>query len=145
MNYYVYSHIDPDTEEIIYIGHGWKHRAWLMDEPFRSREHADYLAYLHEAGYNPFDWVHIEDQGLGKGEACELERGLIKHYKPRFNKIQGAKLLKVSPEILKEAFDLRNSGWTFKQIAENFDLSTMTIHRAMNGKCPALEELLERQ
>jgi DNA invertase Pin-like site-specific DNA recombinase len=100
---------------------------------------------LENTGYTPDHWVEIVDRGLTKEEACALERLYIKKYKPEYNKIQGASLLKVTPEILEEANTLRNAGWSYQKIADNFDLATMTIHRAMNGKSPALEEIIERQ
>lgn len=100
---------------------------------------------LENTGYTPDEWVDIVKKGLTKEEACEVERKYIKTFKPEYNKIQGAKLLKVTPEILEEANKLREEGWSYQKIADNFDLSTMTIHRAMNGKSPALEEILERQ
>lgn len=143
--YYVYFHRDPQTHEIVYVGHGCGARAWLSNEPFRSVLHSEYLGMLENTGYTPDTWVEIVDKGLTKEDACVLERRYIKKYKPEYNKIQGASLLKVTPEILEEAHTLRNSGWSYRKIADNFDLATMTIHRAMNGKNPALEEILERQ
>lgn len=143
--YYVYWHTDPNTLEVVYVGHGCGHRAWVNDPPFRDELHSEYLNNLQEKGYTPDQWVKIAQRGLNKEQACFYERSDIKAFKPRFNKIQGAKLLKVTPEILKEAFDLREQGWSYQRIADNFDLATMTIHRAMSGKSPALEEILERQ
>ncbi len=143
--YYVYLHRDPETFQIVYAGHGCGARAWLSNEPFRSPLHAEYLGMLENAGYSPNEWVDIVKNRLTKEEACALERDYIKTYKPEYNKIQGAALLKVTPEILEEAFNLREEGWSYKKIAENFDVATMTIHRAMNGKSPALEEIIERK
>jgi hypothetical protein len=144
LSFYVYLHEDPETNEILYIGHGWKHRAWLCDYPFRSEEHADYLQELHGKGFNPSNWVFIEREGLTKEEACFHEREAIKNLKPRFNKIQGEKLLKVTPELLIEAQELREQGWTYLDIANKFNLAAMTIHRAIKGKSPALEAVIER-
>lgn len=144
MNNYVYQHIDPFTGHIVYVGHGTGHRAWVYTKRLRDQEHTNFLKDLERKGFTPNDWVIIVDKNLSKETACELERTLIKFYKPIFNKIQGASLLKVTPKILQEAFELREKGWSFSKIAENFDLATMTIHRAMNGKSPALEEIIER-
>lgn len=143
--YYVYQHVDPETKNVVYVGHGCSARAWLSSEPFRSCLHSEYLGMLENTGYTADEWVKIIAKNITKEEACQLERDLIKKMKPEYNKIQGASLLKVTPEILKEAFELREQGWSYKKIADNFDLATMTIHRAMSGKSPALEEILERR
>lgn len=142
--YYVYCHTDPNTKEIVYVGHGCGARAWISDPPFRSELHCEWLSIQEKMGYNPSKWVRILHENLFKTKACEIERRLIKFYKPRYNKIQGAALLKVSPEILEEAFSLRSTGLTYSEIAKTLNLATMTIHRAMKGKSPALEEILER-
>lgn len=113
--------------------------------PFRSEEHASFLSGLERRGEIPSDWVRIEKKGLTKPEACEYERSLIRMKKPVFNKVQGAALLKVTPELLEQAFELREKGLSYSAIAEELAVSTMTIHRAMSGKSPALEEILERQ
>lgn len=143
--YYVYWHVDPENLEVVYVGHGCGHRAWLSDPPFRDELHSEYLGMLENTGYTPDQWVRIAQRSLTKEQACTIERCDIKAFKPRYNKIQGANLLKVTPELLEEAFKLREEGWSYSKIAESMDLSTMTIHRAMNGGSPALEELLERQ
>lgn len=143
--YYVYWHIDPETKSVVYVGHGCGHRAWLSTEPFRDYMHAEYLGMLENTGFTPDEWVRIVQRNLTKEQACAIERNDIKFLKPTYNKIQGEKLLKVTPEILKEANKLREQGWSYQKIADSFDLATMTIHRAMNGGSPALEEVLERE
>jgi hypothetical protein len=143
--YYVYFHVDPETDEIFYVGHGSGARAWISSPPFRDELHAAKLTTLESQGKTPDQWVYIIARGLSKEEACKIEREHIKKEKPLYNKVQGEKLLRVTPEILEDAFSLREQGWSFKKIAENFDLSTMTIHRAMAGKNPALEEVLVRR
>lgn len=145
--YYVYAHIDRRSNggDIIYIGHGCGGRAWLSTVPFRDEAHADKLKEFEDRGETPDEWVKILKKRLTKQEACEYERSQIKLKKPAFNKIQGASLLKVTPELLEEAFQLREKGLSYSAIAEELALATMTIHRAMNGKSPALEEVLERR
>lgn len=142
--FYVYSHKDPETNEIKYIGHGRRGRAWYFSTTTRSAYHYKYLTDLENKGYDPSDWVSFNARYLSKDEACSLERKLIKELKPEFNKIQGEKTLKVTPESLKQAFLLRKGGKSFSEIASELNVSTMTIHRAMSGKSPALEEILER-
>ena len=146
-SYYVYKHIDRWDRggTIIYVGHGTGARAWTCNLPHRDEEHAKALHEFMQRGEIPSDWVQIEKKGLTKQEACELERRLIRMFRPRFNKVQGAALLKVTPELLEQAFELREKGLSYSKIAEELALGTMTIHRAMAGKSPALEEILERQ
>lgn len=43
--YYVYYHVDPDTKDIVYVGHGYKSRAWIHGTSskygVRSTEHRE--------------------------------------------------------------------------------------------------------
>lgn len=145
MNYYVYWHRDPKTMKIVYVGHGSKSRAWMYDQPFRDEDHAAFLSDLVSCGYLPDDWTIIISRQLSKEDACQLEREQIEIHQPIYNKIQGAKLLKVTPEIIEKACLLRELGLSYSDIAKEVNLSTMTIHRAMNKKVPALEAILARQ
>lgn len=143
--YYVYFHRDPETSEVQYVGHGCGARAWLSNEPFRSYLHSEYLGMLENTGFTPDEWVDVVKKGLTKEEACEQERRFIKELKPTYNKIQGAALLEFTPALLAEAIGLRDLGWSYQKIADHFGMSTMTVHRSINGGSPALEEILERQ
>lgn len=140
-NYYVYQHIDPETDEVIYIGRGSGSRAWMYVHPFRSEEHSEYLEDLVDRGYLPSDWVRIESRRLTKDESVLMEKKFLAEFRPRFNKIPGLKLLKITEEILKTAFELREKGWSYDKIAKEVGLNTMTLHRGMNQKIPALEAL----
>lgn len=143
--YYVYFHYDQAVNEVLYVGHGTGPRAWVMNYPLRSAEHAKFLKDLETRGDIPADWVVIQDRNLSKKDACSIERKYIKKYKPRFNKIQGEKLLKVTPDLLKQAFSLRTKGYSYSKIANALNLGVMTVHSSMNGKSISLEEILERQ
>lgn len=142
--HYVYHHLDPETKEVVYVGHGCGARAWLGHTPFRDELHAEYLGMLESTGYTPDEWVRIVYKNLPKTEACNLERRDIKILKPRYNKIQGSKLLKFTPDLYQTAVVMRAEGASYATIAKELGLSTMVIHRGLNGKNPALEELLER-
>ena len=61
-----------------------------------------------------------------------------------FNKVNGIKLLKLSPSLLKKAEVLRDTGMSYKEVSEKMEVSTMTVYRALNKKTKALESLLER-
>lgn len=126
----------------MYIGHGKAERAWAVSN--RDPEHLKHLEYLISTGYHPGDWVKILAKGLLKETACEFERDLIHSTRPRYNKVQGEKLLKVTPEMIKQACFLRDSGLSYDDIAKAVNVSTMTIHRAMNKKIPALEAIFAR-
>ena len=139
--FYVYHHIVDD--EIIYTGNGSGARAWMHSFPFRDKEHADYLTTLILEGFLPCDWVVIVDRNMTKKEAQDLERTLLEKRRPRFNKVFGLKLLKVLPDIYDKILILREKGWTYDKIGKTLKLSTMVVHRAVNGKIPALEAMRE--
>lgn len=140
-NYYVYEHIDPQDNQVIYVGRGSGSRAWMYVHPFRAEEHSDFLSALVAEGYLPCDWVEIIFRNLTLEESVLKEKELLGLGRPMFNKIQGASTLKITPEILEQAQKFRELGLSYKAIGEQLNLSTMTVHRAMAGKSPALEAL----
>ncbi len=132
--YYVYLHLDPISDEIMYVGHGYKDRAWICGSTTRSSDHQKWYMRLIEAGYLPTDIVEIVDSKLSKTEACFKEQEYIRELKTPFNKPQGLSLLKVDDEMLCQARMLRAEGLSYKDIAELLGVSTMTIYRAINGQ-----------
>ena len=135
-HHYVYIHSDPRTDEVLYVGHGFKGRAWVYGSPksdSRSNEHLAHLEGMTESYLTPEDWVTVLYKGLTKVDACELERREIVKLKPRYNKPQGLKLLKMVDEKIQKARDLRYEGMSYKSVGEALGVSTMTIHRALNG------------
>jgi DNA-directed RNA polymerase specialized sigma24 family protein len=140
--YYVYKHIDPRDSVCKYIGHGWGARAWIHGSRktcLRSQEHLDWILKLMDEGFLPEDWVYIEYKGLTKSQACQEEQRLIRHYKPSFNKCLGVALLKFTPDLYQEATELREEGLSYKSIGDILGLSTMTVHRGLNGKIKNME------
>jgi hypothetical protein len=132
--HYVYYHIDPRTDEIVYVGHGSYERAWVCRTtgPGRSIEHATWCKELMGAGYTPQDWVRIHIWSLSKDKAKKLEAIKIKEDAPRFNQSMGAPK-KLDPDQIKEAEYLRDdAGWMYNEIAEKLGVSTMTVWRAIN-------------
>lgn len=147
---YVYFHVDPITNEIVYIGHGTNERAWRCtsspscdDKNYghRSKEHATWCQNLIIEGFTPNDWVFIESILMDKSSACLREQKLIRKHLPRFNKPSGAKIMLVTPGIVQYAKERREQGISYKDIANECGLATMTIHRALAGKTKNLESM----
>jgi hypothetical protein len=135
--YYVYKHIDPRNDELIYIGHGCRGRAWIHGSKktcLRSQAHLNHLDSMTQDGFIPSDWVSIVVQGVSKKDACALEQELIRELNPTYNKPQGRHLLKLSPEQYDICQNLRDEGWFYHQIATEVGVSTMTVYRALNNQ-----------
>ena len=140
--YYVYFHVDPDTCKIMYIGMGQKGRAWAITNSGgdnaaygnRNKDHYEWFVYLESLGYTLNEIVEITAKGLTKQEALALERDLILEHAPKFNKVAGLNNLKITPEKYETALLMRGDGLSYSKIADELDLSTMTIYRALNGK-----------
>jgi predicted DNA-binding protein (UPF0251 family) len=135
--YYVYKHTDPRTQELIYIGHGARGRAWTHGSKLtalRSQEHLAHLEDMVYSGYNPCDWVALIYKGLTKEAACKQEQEFIRSLKPRYNLPQGKQLLKLTPEQFELCKVMREEGLFYHDIAKEVGVSTMTIYRALNGQ-----------
>jgi len=142
--YYVYVHVIPYTTEVVYVGHGCRERAWTcrvnpkagrgIGGGHRQPDHGAWCEQMMAAGYAPNEWVYIKYKQLDKEKAREIERSLIEHYKPVFNKSCGTGNLKVTAGMLKTAQKMRESGMFYHLIAEELGVSTMAIHRALSGK-----------
>jgi hypothetical protein len=82
--WYVYTHTDPDTGEIVYVGEGTGQRFAAVNT--RS---ADHSAFLKEVIHNKrTDCFTIVESRLTKEQAREIERGLIARYNPKYNKLK---------------------------------------------------------
>jgi len=141
--HYVYQHVDPRTDEIIYVGHGSRGRAWTHGSKhtvLRSQEHLDHLESMTQEGFVPSDWVQILHSGLNKPEACVIEQDLIRKIKPRYNKPQGISALKITPEQYQLAQELREYGKYYHEIAYEIGVSTMTVYRALNNQTKNIGE-----
>lgn len=147
-SYYVYQHIDPYTNKVVYVGHGSGGRAWQCGSshsPLRSKDHCEWADKLLSKGLTPDDWVEIVYKGRTKSEARELERALIRELKPIYNKDIRSKCLKLTPEIYRQSLKMREEGMSYNQIGKEVGLSTMVIHRALNKMPISLEVLLESE
>ena len=134
--YYVYSYRDEE-ENVVYIGHGCKGRAWncgymrgdtLERQEWKETQIAN--------GLLPCDWVHIERRGLSKQQALDMERRLIKDVAPVLNRVNNPNYSRsvVSQDEINRWIRLRNEGLSYKDIAETSDFTTMTIWRALNNE-----------
>jgi hypothetical protein len=141
--YYVYKHTDPRTQELIYIGHGCRGRAWIHGSKLtclRSQPHLDHLEELVQAGFNASDWVGLIYTGMSKETACAEEQGFIRTLKPRYNMPQGKHLLKLTPEQFELCGSMREDGMFYHDIAKEVGVSTMTVYRALNGQTKNIGE-----
>lgn len=141
--YYVYKHVDPRTDELLYIGHGARGRAWTHGSKLtvlRSQAHLAHLESMTFDGFIPSDWVQVTQQGISKKDACVIEQALIRELSPLYNLPQGKSQLKLNLEVLNNCRWLRDSGSSYSAIASVVGVSPMTIYRALNGQTKNLQE-----
>ena len=132
--YYVYTHTDPETNEIVYIGKGSRGRAWHCAESnSRGEEHALWMNKLIHQGFTPDAWVTLIESALSEEESYKLERELIEKHKPKYNS-RGDAACKLSSFDLEEIKFWRERGLSYEKIAEKVGFSTMTVFRAYNGR-----------
>ena len=148
IKYYVYEHFDPVTGEVVYVGEGSSHRAWVCAGTYnhksgryllRSKSHTQWAQLLLDTGYTPDQFVRVTARDLTKADARILERQRIKLLNPRFNcRVHHATranrarwgpgtYCRVQAEIL------RKQGFSYTQIAKKLASSTMTVWRNLGG------------
>lgn len=126
---YVYTHTNPNTGEIFYVGRGQKGRAWSCEGgKNRSVEHYTYMFNLMLDGFIPTDWVEIVGRNLTIDEATVLEQQLVKTLRPILNK--DIEIKRVTEEIKKNIKELKDSGDTIAEISRKvgFDPATVRYH-----------------
>lgn len=138
--FYVYKHVDPETEETVYVGMGSCGRAWSVGynkkdtyNGHRSEGHMAWYESLEEKGYTLWDIVKEHKRNLTREEAFEEETRLIEELLPRFNVPRGKNLLKMNKEKIDKALQMRKSGKPWKNISSELGLSVMTVWRGCNG------------
>lgn len=149
--YYVYSHFDPRTNEILYVGMGKGSRAYATktvktkqaNYGHRSPEHSTHLDILLDEGYIPHEWIKFHYRDCIKEDALELEKLEQKELKPKYNRKFGAKILKFDLKDIKKIWGLRNQGLSYKNIAKEMGCSIMVAHRILNNKSPNYKEMLD--
>ena len=80
--YYVYAHVDPTTEELLYIGKGKDGRAWVIDR--RGAGHED-LLWSFVSSHGRGSYVRIIADHLAEDDALFLERCLVAMNQPAMN------------------------------------------------------------
>mgnify|MGYP000403917419 CR=1 FL=1 len=133
--YYVYSYRDSDNDEVVYIGHGCKGRAWNCGYmKGDTEERNDWKSIQIAKGLLPCDWVVIERRGLSKQEAMDMEKRLIADLRPALNRLNNPNhdFSSVSKEEVEYWEHLRNEGLSYAKIAAQSDYTTMTIWRTLN-------------
>ena len=82
--WYVYTHTDPATGEIVYVGEGTGQRFAAVNT--RSADHSAFLKeVIHEKRTDCFT---IVESRLTKEQARAIEWQLIRKYNPKFNKMK---------------------------------------------------------
>lgn len=139
--FYVYTHKDPRTSNVVYVGYGSGQRAWMMLNStytgprygHRSKEHHSWYKQLEALGFTLEDIVKIQFKNLSKEKAKILESTLIKAHKPIFNIQQGLGSM-TDPKLKEQASSLRKEGKSYSKIALIMKLkSTMSAWRYVNG------------
>ncbi len=141
---YLYLHVDPKTQSVVYIGKGTGGRAWDCAYTSRgNKQHQAWMVSLLEQGYTPADFVAVLEQNLNEIEAQTRERELIEQHlksgSPLFNLMQRGqtKQTKLSLEALKQARLLREQGLSYKKIGDQLSVGAMLIYDALNGRTKA--------
>ena len=121
MDYYIYHHVDPKTNKVMYVGLGQYDRAWCTRKNQRSEKHYEWLVGLYEEGYTLSDTVFIVKNKLSKQEALQEERKQVEEHNPIFNKLLNKhhwqKGRKFDKEVCEFAKGLREHGYGLREIA----------------------------
>lgn len=139
--YYLYRHVSPEDETVVYVGVGTKDRAWQYQN--RQPDHKNWLDQLFEQGFTLDAIVQIDETSLSKEQALEIELGRINDLKPTYNRnFRRNGVCKLDEMSFERAKCMREDGFTYKSIAEELRVATMTIHRALTGGTKKYDEFL---
>lgn len=73
--FYTYTHSDPLTQEVVYVGKGKYGRAWDVTRArSTNHQHSSWLKDMSSLGFIPTDWVCIIDKNLSEKDALYLEK-----------------------------------------------------------------------
>lgn len=142
--FYVYTHKDPATGEIVYVGKGTRERAWICrghTAGGRSAEHAQWLNHIHERGYTMLDVVSIVESNMEKSPALKKELEMIDALRPLFNKnfsYPRTAVSKAEACAIRELYSKGQCSMSF--LANSYGTSTMTIQRIISGKTKGYRE-----
>lgn len=133
MDYYVYTHRKPETNEVLYVGRGSGGRAWQTGASHRCNPaHQDWLkAMMYQENITMANIVVIEASNLYFEDSVQIEKDLIEEFNPIFNRKMGVPF-KLSEEDIKEARRVKDTqNITYSELAEKYNVSTMTMWRAL--------------
>jgi excinuclease UvrABC nuclease subunit len=132
--YYVYTHRDPITQEVVYVGRGRRDRAWQCRSSQRMfPAHVEWLEKKLDDGWLTMDdIVTIEAKGMWKEDATLIENELIEKHKPPFNRKLGIPFKLIDEQAWEARAFYYEGGWSYKELAEKYGVSTMTMWRAIN-------------
>ena len=136
--YYVYKHIDPETNDVVYVGKGSGGRAWDVTRcRSQNKDHQEWMQSLCAKGYTPDEWVEICYKGLTEEEALRIEKDFLSKSLTAFNR-QGGENQHQSKMTNKEA------RWAYiqavvdkvphKEIANVLGVSRAAISMIASGK-----------
>lgn len=115
--FYVYLHVDPRTNEVVYVGKGKYGRAWDVTRcRSLNKEHQEWMKELSSYGFVPSDWVIIYNKGMSEEAAFLLEKeylhtnGVLKFNRQSGERQHQAKLTdEQAIEIFHLAWDKKES------------------------------------
>ena len=139
---YVYLHVDPETQEVVYVGMGTVSRAWDVKTREVKDNHYQWLQGLLKKGYVPSEWVSIEYKQLSREDAYNKELELIHMFGPKFNSSASWAASKYTPEDVRLWMKLREEGKTYKEITLATGVSEMVIYRALSGQTAAYRNVV---
>jgi hypothetical protein len=154
--FYVYKHVDPLYNMVVYIGKGCHGRAWDVTRCRNEhKEHQSWMKELCTLGYTPDDWVEIVQKGMSEKEALDLEHKLINTFGcPVYNRQSGEKQhqAKLSNQQAIEVYTLAKEGKLLhREIAEKYDISRTCVSMIASVKqwkavlLPYIKELNEKR
>ena len=136
--YYVYLHVDPKTDEVLYVGKGCGGRAWdVTRNRGGSLEHMDYLISLCEEGYTPDDWVKIIHKNISEMEAFNKEKEYLHlNGSLRFNRQCGEKQhqAKITNEDARIIYIACKEGRKHQELADIYGISRSAVSMIASGK-----------
>ena len=137
-NFYVYIHVDPRTEEVVYVGKGKHGRAWDVTRcRGQHREHQLWMLELTSLGFLPTDWAKIIAKNLEESAAYTKEKEYLHNNGTlRFNRQSGERQhqAKMTNEQALEAYQLVKTGWKHKDVADKFGVSRAAISMLASGR-----------
>lgn len=136
--YYVYTHADPDTKEVVYVGVGTKDRAYTSRATQRGNpEHEQWLQDVETRGYIPHEYVNIICKSSNRDDCLLAEAELIDKLRPAYNRLSikpATWAMTYTQEEIAMIKDLRSEGMSYSKIAEEMGRSTMGVWRVANDK-----------